>query len=212
MAIFLPSSSSESTGSAGENWQQLRDVLRSYFPQFDSSLNVTKCSQGEIFELAVAAALAVGALIAQDFSKSSTSPSQELSGRLKTLCEYSGPDVNAIKDFCEIVCMGERVAAKVRDIVATWMECGGTERGTFLSAGLSGSNSDLRPVSPCSSASSSSSSMLLRVPLSPMYALRTPENQQRVRERYSQEVIPCLAGMSEFEYILRWTKKNTNVL
>lgn len=88
----------EPSNSSSDNWNQLRDVLRTYFPQLDSSLNIGKCCNGDVFELSVAAALSVGALIAQDFSKSSTSPGQELSGRLKALCEYAGPEVGAGRD------------------------------------------------------------------------------------------------------------------
>lgn len=90
---------SEPTSSPNENWNQLRDVLRSYFPQLDTSLNINKCCHGELFELSVASALSVGALIAQDFSKSSTSPEHELSGRLKLLCDYRGPEVRRYKNF-----------------------------------------------------------------------------------------------------------------
>ncbi|OQR76121.1 hypothetical protein BIW11_03143 [Tropilaelaps mercedesae] len=180
----------EPTHLPSENWNQLRDVLRSYFPSLDSSLNIGKCCHGDVFELSVVSALSVGALIAQDFSKSSASPGQELSGRLKTLCDYRGPEVDAIKDFCEVVCTGERVAAKVREIIGIWMESG-TTLGTASSAGtmVTGSNSDLLSVSTCSSASSSSScAHPMRPPQSPLYALRTPENQQRIRDKYSQEV------------------------
>lgn len=102
--------------------------------------------------------------------------------------------MDAIKDFCEVVCTGERVAAKVREIVAAWMESAIAAGSTMFVGGLTcGSTPDLLSVSACSSASSSSSCVLaLRPPASPLHALRTPENHQRVRDKYSQDVRTCI--------------------
>ncbi|XP_003743207.1 myosin-10 [Galendromus occidentalis] len=162
------------TNSPQDNFRRLKAHLRNFFPQIEGSLCVGKCARGERLELCYVAALSVGALIAQDLSKASSSLDQSLPERLRNLCAYQGAEVDSIKEFCEIVFRDENVPNKIKQLLSTWME--NTENDVSTSSG--------------SSLNSSVASIHSRAPLSPLNAvLRTPENRLRVREKYNQEVV-----------------------